>query len=50
MSSGDLQACSCSASGCRRMFFFVFCSYAFKAALKTDRKLEDDVDVDVDGA
>ena len=51
MSSGDLQACSCAASGWARRSFLVFFSYAFRAALKMDSnwKLEEGVDIDVDG-
>ena len=45
MSLGELQACSCAASGWARRSFFVFFSYAFSAALKMDWKL----DVEEDG-
>ncbi len=46
MSPGELQACSRAASGCARRPFFVFFSYAFRAALKIDWKLEEDVGLD----
>ncbi len=46
MLAGELQACSCAASGCARRSFLVFFSYAFRAALKMDWKLEEDVGVD----
>ena len=49
MSLEELQACSCVASGWARRSFFVFFSYAFRAVLRMDWKLEDDVDVDADG-
>ena len=48
ISSGELQACSCAASGCTKRSFLVFFLYAFRAALKMDWKLE--VDVEEDGA
>ena len=50
MSPGELQACSCAASGWARRSFFVFFSYAFRAVLKIDWKLVEGVDVDADGA
>ena len=49
MSLGELQACSRAARGCARRSFFVILSYAFKAVLKMDWKLEGDVEVEVDG-
>lgn len=50
MSPAELQACSCAESGWAKRSFLVFFSYAFKAVLKMDWKLEDDVDVDADEA
>lgn len=47
MSSGELQAWSCAASGWARRSFFVFFSYDLRAVLKMDWKLDNDVDVDV---
>lgn len=50
MSLGELQACSRAASGCVWRPFLVFFSYASKAALKMDRKLEKDESFDGPGA
>ena len=50
MSLGEPQACNCAKSGSARMSLFVFFSYAFRATWKTDWKLGEGVDVDVDGA
>ena len=50
MSLGELQACNCVKIGSARRSFFVFFSYAFRAAWNMDWKLGEDVDVDVDGA
>jgi hypothetical protein len=47
MSSGELHAWSCAASGWARRSCLVVFSYALTAALKIDRKFE--VDVEVDG-
>ena len=47
MSLGVLQACNCAARGWARRSFFVFFSYAFRAASKMDWKLEE-VDANVD--
>ena len=48
MSVGDLQACNCAESGWVIRSFFVFFSYAFRAAWKMDWKSGEDVDVDGD--
>ena len=50
MSLEELQACNCTARGWARRSFFVFFSYAFRAALKMDWKLEEEVDADADKA
>ena len=42
MAAGELQDCSRAARGCVRSLLFVFFSYASKAVLKTDRKLEEE--------
>jgi hypothetical protein len=46
MSLEELQDCSCDARGCVRRSVFVFFSYAFMAATKMVRKLEEDVEED----
>ena len=42
MTLGESHDCSWLAIGCVRSLFFVFFSYASKAALKTDRKLDEE--------
>ena len=46
MSLGELQDCNCVARGCVRRSVLVFFSYAFMAATKMVRKLEEDADVE----
>jgi hypothetical protein len=48
MSLDELQDCSCDARGWVRRSVFVFFSYAFMAATKVVRKLDEGVDVDGD--
>jgi hypothetical protein len=48
MSPGDLQAWSCAARGWARRFLFVLFSYTFRAILKMDLKLDEEVDAGAD--
>jgi hypothetical protein len=45
MAVGESQDCNWAARGCVRSLVFVFFSYASKAALKTERKLEEEEEV-----
>jgi hypothetical protein len=50
MAVGESQDCSWAARGCVRSLFFVFFSYASKAALRTDWKLELEEEEEEDAA